>query len=96
MIQINVNAELLEGKIQKIRDLKTTCDGIEVASEPLSGSGESIDLLQLIDEEYALLKAEIGNLLSNSVSFFEGIKNSMIAADQKAAGKIGSQQAMLK
>lgn len=88
MAEISLNIELLEDKIQKMRDLKTSCDGIDVATEPLVGSGQSIEILQLVDQEYPLLKTAISTLLQNSVSFFENVKNSMIAADTEASAKI--------
>ena len=88
MAEISVNVELLEEKIQKIRELKSTCDEIDVATETLSGSGQSIDIIQLIDKEYPLLKSAVGELLTNSISFFENVKNSMIKADTEASAKI--------
>lgn len=88
MPEISLNIELLEEKIQKIRDLKTTCDGIDVSTESLVGSGQSIAIIQLVDQEYPLLKTAMGTLLQNSISFFENVKNSMIEADTEASAKI--------
>ena len=88
MAEISLNIELLEEKIQKIRDLNTTCEGIDVATEPLVGSGQSIAIIQLVDQEYPMLKTAISTLLQNSISFFENVKNSMIAADAEASAKI--------
>lgn len=88
MAEISVNIELLEEKIQRIKDLKTLCDGIDVSAESLVGSGESIAIIQLVDQEYPLLKNAIGTLLQNSISFFENVKNSMIEADTEASAKL--------
>lgn len=88
MAEISLNIELLEEKIQKIRDLKTLCDGIDVTTEPLVGSGESIAMVHLIDKEYPLLKTAVGALLQNSITFFENVKNSMIEADTEASIKL--------
>lgn len=88
MAEISVNVELLEEKIQKLKDLKTVCDGIDVTTESLSGSGQSIEIIQLVDQEFPLLKSAIGELLTNSISFFENVKNSIIGADTEASAKI--------
>lgn len=88
MNQINLNIDLLDEKIQKINNLKLTCDVIDVNEVPLSGSGESIAIIQLVDKEYSLLKSAVVTLLQNSVSFFENVKNSMIEADSEASAKI--------
>lgn len=88
MNQINLNIDLLDEKIQKINNLKLTCDVIDVNEVPLSGSGESIAIIQLVDKECSLLKSAVVTLLQNSVSFFENVKNSMIEADSEASAKI--------
>ena len=88
MSKISVNIESLEEKIQKIRDLKDSLDSIDVSTETLSGSGQSIEILTLIDQEYPLLKASVMSLLANSISFFENTKNSIIEADKEASAEI--------
>ena len=88
MAEINLNIELMEEKIQKIRDLKIACDGVDVSTESLVGSGQSIAIIQLVDQEYSMMKTAIENLLQNSISFFENVKNSLIKADIEASAKI--------
>ena len=87
-MEITVNCEVLEEKIQKLRTLKSTCEAIDVTAEALSGSGATIDIIQLVDQEYPLLKSTIETLLTNSISFFENIKASMSKADTGAADKL--------
>lgn len=88
MREISTNVVSLAEKIQKMRDLKAACEALDVTSTPLSGSGESIDTLALIDEEYALIKTTIETLLANSIGFFENVRTSMVMADRKASGQI--------
>lgn len=88
MKEISTNIAALAEKIQKLRDLKAECEGIDVTEVPLSGSGVSINALTLVDQEYALVKTAMVTLLSNSISFFENVKTSMVIADRKASGKL--------
>lgn len=88
MKKISVNIEKLEDKIQKIKELKADCENIDVSIESQVGSGNSIEIIHLIDKEYSLLKKSIELLLQNSISFFENIKESMIEADTEASANI--------
>lgn len=88
MSEIKVNIEVLETKIQKLRDLKGVCEGIDVGEKDIEGSGESIHMLAFVDKEYTDLKVAYQTLIGNSISFFENIKKSVIEADEKAATKL--------
>lgn len=87
MNTINVNIEILENKIQKLENLRTQCESVVVQSKPVQGSGKSIDAINNVDKEYAVVKNRIHTLLSNSIVFFNNIKRSVIEADESAASK---------
>lgn len=87
MNTINVNVEILEDKIQKLENLRTQCESVVVQSKPVQGSGKSINALNNVDKEYVVVKNKIYTLLSNSIVFFNNIKQSVIEADESAASK---------
>lgn len=70
MKEINANIVALSAKIQKLRELKAKCEAIDVTAVTVSGSGQSISNLTLIDQEYALIKVELTALIDNSIGFF--------------------------
>ncbi len=88
MGEVKLNIYDLDGKIQKLRDLKAECEEVDVMIKPLSGSGEIIDMIALIDKEYPMIKATILAIISNSISFFENVKTSMVSADKSASTNI--------
>lgn len=88
MNTININIDILEQKIQKLRDLKTTCQQVDMEPESIVGSGESISIIKSVDEKYVEIKTAIINLLDNSILFFESVKKSEMEADEEAAKKI--------
>lgn len=88
MGEIKVNVEILEEKIQKLRDLKDSFSEIDVTVEEVVGAGESIGVVNAIDEEYTLVKSKILTLIHNSIKFFENLKSSVIDADEASASGI--------
>lgn len=87
-MEINANVTALAEKIQKLRDLRTKCEGLSVSPVTVSGSGQSITMLSLVDQEYDEIKAAMLVLLDNSISFFSNVKTSMVIADKKASQQI--------
>jgi len=88
MATINANIAALEDKIGKLTSLKAECEAIDVKEKPVVGSGLSIEVVHAVDTEYALIKAAIETLLSNSIAFFSNVKASLVEADEKAANKL--------
>lgn len=85
MGEINVNVEILEEKIQKLRDLKSSFSEVDVTVADIVGAGKTIDVINTIDKEYALIKSKILTLVHNSINFFENIKLSVIEADETSS-----------
>lgn len=87
MGKINFNISAIDDKLQKLRALKSECEGIDITTEQLCGSGQSIEILTLIDKQYPLIKDSIILLLNDSICFFENIKESMITSDNDSSEK---------
>lgn len=87
MVKILVNTGKLREKIGKLEVLKAECEAIDVTANDPVGSGQSVAVLQSIDEEYKVIQAAIVQLLDNSIQFFTGVKESAEKADQGAGGR---------
>lgn len=84
MTEIKVNLTALENKICKLRCLRDICEGIVIHSKSVEGSGEAVNQLSNIDEEYVRIHSEVLNLIGYSIGFFENIATSVERADLKA------------
>lgn len=88
MSEININIEVLDEKIVKLQNLKETCEGIRIVEEDVVGSGQSTEIVKDIRDEYKMLKDAMSTLISNSINFFNGVKESAKAADEEAASSL--------
>ena len=88
MNTIEIDKKVLEEKINKLKQLRDTCEGLNVKPEDIRGSGQSIGMLAKADAKYQILKDSILQLLDNSILFFDNVKNSLVSADEKASEKI--------
>ena len=88
MGEINVKIALLEEKISKLTTLKETCSDIEMYDDEVVGAGQCTEIIKDIRGEYKNVKEAVLSLLSNSIGFFSGVKESLIMADEKAKNKI--------
>ena len=90
MIVINTNIVALGEKIQRLRDLKVQCEGLDVRTVPSEGSGWTNAQLWELDNQYTVLRDAMTGLLDNSIQFFENVRQSMVEADEaSAAGIVG-------
>lgn len=85
MSEINVKVEVLEEKIRKLIELKVACNKVSITECPVEGSGDSINMLNVLDKEYAFVKNAFQILLDNSIIFFNDVKVNMLGADEAAA-----------
>lgn len=88
MAEININIEALEQKIEKLQTLKGECDDLQIWDENVVGSGQSTELVKDIRFEYKTIKDTMSLLIANSISFFNGIKESAMSADSESANKL--------
>ena len=88
MAEININIEALEQKIEKLQTLTEECDNVSIWDEDVIGSGQSTELVKSIRCEYKTIKDTMSLLITNSISFFNGIKESALSADSESASKL--------
>lgn len=88
MAEISINIEILEEEISKLQTLKEKCEDVYICDEDVIGSGQSTKLVKDIRDEYKLIKEAMSTLISNSISFFNGIKESAVSADNESASNL--------
>ncbi len=87
MSEIKVNIEALDQKITQLRNLQNSCDSASVNAVDLIGGGESIRVINEVDQEYAVMKRCFNTLLTNSIQFFENVKQTVSDTDMKMTYK---------
>lgn len=88
MKEIQINTSILQQKIESLSSLKDECADVDTKMKKLSGSGETINIINSIDKEYESIKAELVSLIQNSIDFFENTMGSVVDADKTAADKL--------
>lgn len=88
MVIINTNVLELGMRINQLNTLKSRCEGVDVTTVEIQGSGVTNQQIQQLDQKYAELKTSMVTLLGNSIDFFTNVKESMEQADREAASKV--------
>lgn len=88
MAEISISTQSLEDEIGKLQTLKTNCAGFDVAFPDIVGGGQTVAELEEIANLYKKLNTDMVDLISNTISFMENVKNSYLSSDSKAASSI--------
>lgn len=86
MSKIVINEDALAEKIRELETLKSQCNEHSTwkRRETKSGSGEVVELIDAIDNEYCSLMDDFDTLLGNSIAFFNNVLDSVKSADSNA------------
>lgn len=85
-IKINVNA--LNDAITRLKNLRTTCENTKNKIPKIVGGGLTVNELESISSLYEDLDIGFTDLVSNTISFMENVKDSYKSSDSKAASKL--------
>ncbi len=85
MAEININVTEINNAITKLQGLKSKCCSRSVTPPATVGGGKTVNELEDIADVYKTLNHDLGELISNTISFLENIKNSYVSSDVKAA-----------
>lgn len=88
MGQINVNVAAISGSISKFKTLQSQLMNDELKSPETVGGGSTVGQLEEIAKVYAGLNAQMGALLSATISFLENAKNEYHISDNETATKM--------
>ena len=76
MAELKVNISELDNAIQLLRELKDTCDNLNLTPPPTEGSGKVVQQMENISNAYITVRDSMSILLSNSIVFFQNIRDS--------------------
>ena len=83
MAEINVNITEIDNAITKLHGL---LEKNECATPPVTvGGGKSVNELENIANTYMMLNKSFEDLISNTISFLQNVKDSYVSSDKKAA-----------
>lgn len=88
MAEINVKITEINNEITKLQNLRTRCDSINTAVPSTVGGGQTVNELENIATVYKTMNRELGELISNTISFLQNVRDSYVFSDAKAAKEI--------
>ena len=88
MPEISISTKALEEEIKQLKTLKNDFSKDDISCPEIVGGGQAVGELETIANLYKKLNADMVELLSNTISFMENVKNSYISSDSKAASSI--------
>ena len=59
-----------------------------MSEKEIVGAGQSTEIVNDIRAEYKIIQSAMSTLIANSISFFNGIKESVKVADEEAANSL--------
>jgi len=88
MAEINVKISEINNAISKLQGLKSRCDSRNTTPPSTIGGGQTVNELESIAEVYKAMNNNFGELVTNTISFLENVRDSYVNADVKATHKI--------
>lgn len=88
MSEINLKITEINNVITKLQALQSKSSSMNTASPATVGGGKTVNELEDIADTYKKLNNCLEDLISNTVSFLQNIKDSFVSSDTEAANKI--------
>lgn len=85
MAEIKVNITEINSAITKLQGLKSKCNSRDTTPPATVGGGKTVNEFENIANIYKTLNCNLGELISNTISFLRNIEDSYISSDTKAA-----------
>ena len=85
MSEINIKITEIDNAIAKLQGLQSKCSLINTTPPITVGGGKTVNELEDIAEVYKALNIQFGELILNTILFFQNIKNSYVISDIRAA-----------
>lgn len=90
MAEINVKITEINNAISKLKALHSKCNSRKTTPPSTVGGGKTVNELENIADIYKSLNRDFGELISNTISFLENVKDSYVSSDTKAAQGINN------
>lgn len=90
MSEIKINTAKLEKYISSLKRQKSYLESEKsnYSQVSVSGGGQSVEKLAEVDKYFSTIRSSMLTMISNSVTFFTNVENSMVEADEEAASKM--------
>lgn len=90
MAEINVKITEINNAISKLKALQSKCNLRKTTPPSTVGGGKTVNELENIADIYKSLNRDFGELISNTISFLQNVKDSYVSSDTKAAQGINN------
>ena len=85
MAEINVKITEINNAITKLKGLQSKCKSRNTTPPTTVGGGKTVNELENIANIYNMMNHDFEELISNTISFLQNVKNSYVSSDAKAA-----------
>lgn len=89
MIEIIIRTAKLDESISDLKSLRSQCQNFDINYPNTVGGGRTVDELECMAKLYQDINNKFIELINNTISFMENLKDSFEESDRKAADKIG-------
>ena len=88
MAEINVKITEINNAITKLQNLQKRCNSADTKAPTTVGGGQTVKELEAVADVYKKRNISFGEMIANTISFLQNVKNSYASSDKKAASKI--------
>ena len=90
MAEIKVKVSEINNAITRLQGLQSRCSSRNTTPPATVGGGKTVNELEDIADVYKTLNTHFEDLISNTISFLQNVRDSYASSDTKAANKIAN------
>lgn len=90
MAEIKIKVSEINSAITRLQGLQSRCNLRNTTPPATVGGGKTINELEDIADAYKTLNTHFEDLVSNTISFLQNVRDSYTSSDTKAANKIAN------
>lgn len=90
MAEIKIKITEINNAITRLQGLQSRCSSKNTFPPATVGGGKTVNELESIADTYKTINTHFGELISNTISFLQNVRDSYATGDTKAANKIAN------
>lgn len=90
MVEIKVKITEINNAITRLQSLESRCSSRNTSPPATVGGGKTVNELESIADAYKTINTHFEELISNTISFLQNVRDSYTSSDTKAANKIAN------
>lgn len=90
MAEIKINVPEINSAITRLQGLQSRCNSRNTTPPATVGGGKTVNELENLADVYKALNTHFEDLISNTISFLQNVRDSYTSSDTKAANKIAN------